>query len=503
MAFETNNFSVAKKISLEKSEFSVECNISAGENVAKVLSISLATGQVSCETLNGVINYSGVIDTKLIFLSDDGQLNTACSSCPFSSKFESENIENGQKAFVKLKIIDYNIDGISGENIKIVVNLEQSGFVITNRDVHTIRSGDDDVCQKNDEISVIKFIGWASENIEVASDINIRDKIKKIILSESSVIMKSVESGVNFVTISGEVSSKVIYLTEDDKFESGYVYDSFKEELEIEGTTRESLVDGNAFVKQEGVSAEIVEDEKGCKIVVKVPILLTASAYGEEKISVVQDLYSTKNEIKVTTESFDMTCVCPMETVEGKIEGSLVLDEDKPRVDKIMFSGGNSVTITNSYINDGEIFIEGIAKTTVAYLNDEDNSLYSAQIDVPFTLSDKFTYPEGGTLMVDAVVYDVDVAVKKGRELFYDAKVKANVNYCYDKVSGIITEATPADEYPPKDYAMEVLFARSGQELWDIAKTAKVKEEQIVTQNADVVFPLSEDTSLILFYQRQ
>ena len=183
MAFETNNFSVAKKISLDKSEFSVECNISAGENVAKVLSVSLATGQVSCETLNGVINYSGVIDTKLIFLSDDGQLNTACSSCPFSSKFESENIENGQKAFVKLKIIDYNIDSINGENIKIVVNLEQSGFVITNRDVHTIRSGDDDVCQKNDEISVIKFIGWASENIEVASDINIRDKIKKIILS--------------------------------------------------------------------------------------------------------------------------------------------------------------------------------------------------------------------------------------------------------------------------------------------------------------------------------
>ena len=88
-------------------------------------------------------------------------------------------------------------------------------------------------------------------------------------------------------------------------------------------------------------------------------------------------------------------------------------------------------------------------------------------------------------------------------ENYSDAKVKANVNYCYDKVSGIITEATPADEYPPKDYAMEVLYARSGQELWDIAKTAKVKEEQIVTQNADVVFPLSEDTSLILFYQRQ
>ena len=502
MAFETNNFNVAKKYCLAKSEFSVECNVSAGENVAKVLSVSLASHLSSSETLNGVINYSGVIDTKLVFLSEDGQLNTVCSTCPFSSKFESENIENGCFAEIKLKIIDYNIDGINGENIKIIVSVEQSGFIVCNKEVRSIRNNDDDVCLKNDEIKVVRFIGHASESIEIASEINIRDKVKKIILSESNVLVKSVESGVNFVTMSGEVSTRVIFLNDNDKFESGYVYDTFKEELEIEGTTRDSLVEGRGEVKQENVTAEIVEDEKGCKIAIKVPIELHATAYSEESLMVVQDLYSTKSDIKVTTESFDNSYVCPMEVVEGKIEGSLVLDEDKPRVDKILFSGGNSVTVTNSYINDGEIFIEGIAKTTVVYLNDEDNALYSAQIDVPFTISDKFSCPEGGILVVDAIADDVDVAVKKGRELFYDAKVKACVNCCYNKLSAVITEAVETEEYPPRDYAMEVVFARAGQELWEIAKSVKVKEEQIVTQNADVTFPLADDTSLILFYQR-
>ena len=502
MAFETNNFNVAKKYRLEKSEFSVECNVNAGENVSKVLSVSLGSTLSSCETLNGVINYSGLIDTKIVFLAEDGRLNTVCLSCPFSSKFESEAIENGQNAFVMLKVIDYNIESINGDNIKLLVSVEQSGFVVASKEVRTIHSGDDDICQKNDEITVVKFIGTASENIEVASEINVRDKINKILLSESSVIVKSIESGVNFVTISGEVSTKVIYINDSDRFESGYVYDTFKEELEIEGAVRESLVEGNAYVKQESVTAEIVEDEKGCKIVIKVPVCLSVTAYGEENISVIKDLYSIKSEIKVTTESFDMSYVCPLEKVEGKIEGSLVLDEDKPRVDKILFSGGNSVMVTNSYINDGEIFIEGIAKTNVVYLNDEDNSLYSAQIDVPFTISDKFSYPDGGMLFVDAIVHDVDVAVKKGRELFYDAKVKASVRYCYDKVSGIITEAETLEEYPQKDYAMEVVFAHAGDELWDIAKSVKVKEEQILSQNSDVAFPLAEDSSLILFYQR-
>ena len=336
----------------------------------------------------------------------------------------------------------------------------------------------------------------------MSSEINIRDKVKKIILSESNVLVKSVESGVNFVTMSGEVSTRVIFLNDNDMCDTGYVYDTVHEELEIEGTTRDSLVEGRGEVKQENVTAEIVEDEKGCKIAIKVPIELHATAYSEESLMVVQDLYSTKSDIKVTTESFDNSYVCPMEVVEGKIEGSLVLDEDKPRVDKILFSGGNAVTVTNSYINDGEIFIEGIAKTTVVYLNDEDNALYSAQIDVPFTISDKFSCPEGGILVVDAIADDVDVAVKKGRELFYDAKVKACVNCCYDKLSAVITEAVETEEYPPRDYAMEVVFARAGQELWEIAKSVKVKEEQIVTQNADVTFPLADDTSLILFYQR-
>ncbi len=502
MAFESNSLFVAKKVKLEKSEFTVECNIGAGQNVSKILSVSLGSCLGNSEVLNGVINYSGVIDTKIVFLSEDGQLNTVCSTCPFSSKFESENIENGQEAIINLKILDYNIESISGESIKIVVNVEQSGSIVANKEIKTIRNGDDDICLKNDELSVIRFIGSAKENIEVTSEINVREKIKKIILSESNVIVKSVESGVNFVTISGEVSTKVVYLNDNDKFESGYVYDSFKEELEIEGVTRESLVDGSAYVKQENVTAEIVEDEKGCKILIKVPLMLMASAFVEENVSIIQDLYSIKSDIKVTTESFDMTYVCPLEKVEGKIEGSLVLDEDKPRVDKILFNGGNSVTITNSYFSDGEIVIEGIAKTTVVYLNDEDNSLYSAQIDVPFSISDKFNYQEGGVIVVDAIVHDVDVAVKKGRELFYDAKVKASVRYCYDKVSGVITEATVLEDYPQKDYAMEVVFAHAGQELWDIAKSVKVKEEQIVNQNSDIKFPLAEDTSLILFYQK-
>jgi len=503
MAFERENFNVARKIALSSSALTVECNVSAGCNVSKVLSLSVEAYVNSNEVLNGVINYSGTVDTRLVIMADDGQINTICSSCPFSSKFESADIENGQEAFIKVKVIDYNVESIGGEIVKIAVNLEQKGFILGNREVGTISCRDEDVCIKNEEIDVIGYIGSARETINVESEINLRENIKKVLLTESRALVRDVNSGSGFVTISGDVINRVLYITENDKFESGYVYDTFKEEIELEGVTRESFVEGDAVVKQDEVTTEIIQDEKGEKIAIKAPVVLNIRAFEEKKVSVIKDVYSVKNELNLTTESFNMTEVCQIEVVEGKIEGSLTLNEEHPRVDKLLFSGGNNVTVTNSYVKDNEIFIEGIAKTTAVYLNDEDSSLHSVQLDVPFTISDKFNYEEGGILIIDAVVTDVDVVVKKGREFYYDAKVKASVSYCHDLLGGIISNAVATEEYGEKDYAMEIIYAPKGKDLWEVAKHAKVKEEQIVAQNPEVIFPVSEDTPIVLFYQKQ
>ncbi len=502
MAFERENFNVAKKSILSKSDLTVECNISAGANVSKVLSLAVDGFVSSKEALNGVVNYSGAVDTKLVIMAEDGEINTICSSCPFSSRFESEEIEGGQDVFVKVKVIDYNVESIGGDMVKVAVVLEQNGFTLANNEVGTIDCHDDDVCYKKDEISIIKYIGSASAEVVNESEINLRENIKKILLTESHASVKNVDAGAGFVTISGDVVTRVLYLNENDKFESGYINDGFKEEIELAGVSRESFVEGDVSVKSDNVVTEIIQDEKGGKILVKVPLSLNVRAFEEGKISVINDLYSTKNEIGVTTSSFNMASISPMGIAEGKIEGSLTLEDDMPRVDKFLFSGGNSVAVTNSYLKDGEVVIEGIAKTTAIYLNDEDSSLHSVQLDVPFVISDKFNVEEGGVLSVDAIVNDVDVVVKKGREIYYDAKIKASVNYSTELVSSVISQASLLEEYPSKDYAMEVIFAPSGKELWEVAKAARVKEEQIILQNPEITFPVSNDTPLVLFYQR-
>lgn len=502
MAFEINNIVVAKKSMLEKSEFSVECNISGGAMVSKVLASAIEPSIVSCETLTGTVNYSGELDIKVIVLDEEGQFNSTSSTCPFSSKFEGENIENGQNAHIELKVIDYNIVSINGDNIKLNVMLEQSGFVYGNKDEQTIRCDDEDICFKTDKFNATRFVGASKASFNVTSEISSREKVSKILLVESKALVRNVEAGVNFVTVYGDVISKVLYISENDRFESGYVVDSFKEEVEVEGASRDSSVQAFASVKEDGVLTEIVEDEKGVKITITVPVNLKVCVYDSQELEIINDIYSTTSDLSVTTSSFDMACLCKMDVVEGKIEGNSMIEDDKPRVDKILFNAGNNVVITNSYIENDEITIEGIAKTNVVYLNDEDSSINSVQLDVPFVISDKFEGQTEGIVSVSAIVCDVDVVVKKGRELFYDARVKANVIYCTSQTCGVISGAEKLDSLQERDYAMEVIFAKAGDELWDIAKKAKVHDYQLQSQNPDVAFPLQEDQSLIIFYQK-
>ena len=86
MAFEANNFNVAKKFVLQKGEVNIECNISVSDEITKVLSVSGEACLSGSEVLQGTINYTGYIDACIVYLNNEGEIGKVNSTCPFSSK---------------------------------------------------------------------------------------------------------------------------------------------------------------------------------------------------------------------------------------------------------------------------------------------------------------------------------------------------------------------------------------------------------------------------------
>lgn len=504
MSFEMNKFKVVKKKRLEKSEFNVECNVETGVEIEKILSVCHTATAESAEILNGVVNYAGTIDLCILYCTVDGEIGTINASCPFTSKFEDQSIMVGDKVGIQVEVEDYSIDSVTSNNIKINCTVCQQGVLICEREVANVSTGDENMCMREDEMLVNTLVGQAQETFVVESEVSIKEPIKKVLLSDSQVSVKNVESGVNFVSVGGEVVTRLLYLTEKDRFESTYITENFKEEVELEGVTRDSVSEAVACVKKNAVKCEVEEVDKGVNIKLTVPVEVKVCSYLEKQETIIKDIYSTTNELEVSTESFEMTKQLQGDYFETKIDGTLSLDEDKPRVDKIMFVGGSNLAITNSYLKGGEVFVEGVSKTNVIYLNDETNSLHSVVIEVPFVVSEKSgANCENATVeSVFAVLYDVDVVAKKGREFYFDAKLKINVNYDCEQVGAVISNINVGAEYPEKDCAIELFFASAGQNSWDLAKSANVKEETIMLQNPEVVFPLEKDENIIIYYKK-
>ena len=503
MSFEKNKFQVVKKKRLPKSEFNVECNIPLENEIGKIFSVCHSAQAENAEVINGVVNYSGTIDICVLYSTVDGEICTLNSSCPFSSKFEDSQISVGDKVGIKCEVVNYSIDSVTNSNIKINCTVEQSGVIISCQDVETIMPIDDEICTKKEEIYVNTFIGEASEVFTMDSEISIKEPVRKVILCESQVSVKNVEGGVNFVSVSGEVVNRILYLTENDRYETSFVTENFKEEIELEGVSQNSIVEAKAFVKHSQVKCDVVEQDRGVSIKINVPVSIKVCAYEEKQVSVIKDLYSQTEELEVSTSSFDMTKSLPADYFETKIDGNLTLDEDKPRIDKVLFVARTELSLSNAYIQNGEIFVEGVAKANVVYLNDEENSNNSVVVEVPFVVSDKTTAPcENPNISVSAILYDVDVVAKKGRELFFDGKLKVRVEYDCEEVSAVISSVETKGEMLERDCSVELVYAKSGTDSWDIAKQYRVSEEMVQIQNPEITFPLQEDTSIVLYFQK-
>ncbi|MBP3619967.1 MAG: DUF3794 domain-containing protein [Clostridia bacterium] len=504
MSFETNKFSVVRKKRLERSQFNVECNIDIDVEIDKILSVCHTAVIENSEILNGVVNYSGNVDLCIVYSTIDGEVGTVSASCPFIGKVEDGSISVSDKIAVNVEVEDYQIDAVTNANIKISCNCQQSALLIQNKDVDFVASGDEGLCFKEDEIYISTLIGEAKSIFNVESQTSIKEPIRKVILTDSQVSIKTVDSGINFVSVGGEVVTRILYLTEKDRFETSYLTESFKEEVELNGVTKDSLSEASAQVKKALVRCELVENEKGVDIKMVVPIEVKVVAFEEKQQSVVKDIYSTEGELSIVTESFEMTKQYHNENFDAKIDGSLTLDDDKPRVDKILFVGGSNLAITNAYLSGGEVFVEGIAKTNVIYLNDETNSLNSVIMEVPFVVSDKTTIEcENSSIIAQASIVDVDVVVKKGREFYFDAKLKINAEIYCEMVGAVISKIDMTEKYAEKDCAIEVVFGQAGQTAWDIAKQVKVREETIFMQNPTVNFPLDKDENIVIFYQKK
>lgn len=504
MAIEKNTMNVVSKFKLGSEQVSAECNITTEEQISKLLSYCVYPMVINEEVLVGEVNVSGKIAVKLTYMTQENQIVCRDSICDFSNKYSNAGIDPSLKINVCSKLVDASAVVLSENNVKINSIVELTFTAVKQEELSYLSSADQTFCTKGTEIKVTTLTAIENQDFEEDIKVQIKDKFERLISVDADVIVKDVTAGSNFVSVSGEIITKAMFLSDSEtgKIITQTSSENFKRELEVAGVSQTSMVEVNLTPRKDLLKVETNSENNNVTLNLTVTNRANITAFDENMVNATEDIYSLTNNIEIVTESFKKLSLGGQDYFESKIEGSLTLSEAQPRVDKILTTSSPYIISTNSYIKDGEIILEGVAYTNVIYLNDEEMTTNSIQIEVPFTISEKTSSAENAELNVTEVLDDVDVIVKKGRELYFDAKVKANVNYYSNENDAIITDVAVGEDLPERDCAIEIYFGKEGDTLWDIAKLLNISLDSLKEQNSMVPEVLEGNTNLSIYYQK-
>ncbi len=502
------NLPVLKKFKLSGGQMAIENNITInGEDEAvKVLSASAQVDlNMPFEALSGECKVDGNVVINVVYLCENGNLNNQTATSPFSYKLTEANLDANTKINVTANVVETTIDKLQGNALKVLTTLNFDGVGIKNDEIKYLKEAGTGTYVKQVEQEVVAFEKQNCDKFEENLQANVKDGVKKVLMTNVEYAIKDWQTGTNYVSVEGELYAKVLYANNQEisELQTVTITKGFKQELEVEGLTKDSNVDISAYIVHENVEVELEEKDGGeTSIDVNVPLLVCMDTYNSNKILTTQDIYSTEDVLVVEQGEFEGYSTLKPEIIEGKIEGNVVLTDNDPRVDKYLATTNVCNTISNCYVNDDTLYLEGIVSANVVYLNDELGALQSVEIEIPYVLDKPVDFGSDVILEPYVSFCDVDVMVKRGREIYFDAKAKAYVNVTAKNGICMVTKVDDAGKLPPRDSALEIYFAKCGQSFWDIAKGLKIPTETIANQNPNLADPLEKDENIAIYYQK-
>ncbi len=499
-----------KKIKLESEQMILENNINIDGDlvIEKILSVNTCVDvNMPIECLTGECVVSGKLITNIVFACEDGEVGSQTSVSSFSYKIVNEQFCIDSKLNLKATCVNSDVEKCNEKLIKVTSTINFDCVLIKNLENTYLSEVENNTFIKQEEQEIVSLSDSCCEKFEESLNATVKTGVKKILSTNVDCNIKSWETGLGFVQVEAELHAKVLYVDgqEISELETITVTKNVKQEIEFSGVTKESEVDVFCLINHEGVVVELAENQEGGDVTIDitVPIFVCVNEFKSSKMLMASDVYSTENVISVERCHADCCVNLKPEFIDKKIEGSLFLEESKPRIDKYVATTNLCSIVSNHYVKEGVLYIEGVASATVIYLNDDIGGLCSVDIEIPFVVDKEVDCDE--SVIVEAYVHlmDEDVSIKRGREIYFDARVNCMVNLtCCKKVQSI-TEINNISKLPERESAIEIYFAKAGETFWDIGKTLKISSEIIRNQNPELMDPLDKDQNIALYFQKE
>lgn len=498
--------STAHRVKFGVTQAVIECRlpISDESEITKVLCANAKSYIENSEVVGNEVLFAGNVNFQVIYENENMQTNSLDYTAEFKDKYYSEKLNANIVPIVLSSVVDINTT-ISGRDIKVVAIVEISVEGIETSGVDAlVRVDGDNVYSNTEQLMVSSFVGVLNDRFDMSYDIEIKDNIARVLEVSCSPYIESVIPQEKFAKIIGGANIDICYLTngETSVLRTYQTKVDFTQEVALEDLQDDSCIQSVLNINNSQIKVTTNIDVDLAVVNLNLPYHYMGYAFNKRDIEVVDDVFSTDNFLKVNTESFSTLECGGNLTLESKVTGNV--ESEDVFMDEVLGTCCNTITVATSYIQEGNLVVEGVASTTVLYLNKESNNTYSTMVEMPFSINEKTNNSNNKFVpIVNVSLGEVSARVRRGTELDVSATLFVYADFYSVNCEAVITEIDSMEEKPEPNCVLTIYIVKPNETVWEIAKQLNINPDELLEQNPNIQLPLMGGEKMVVYKQRE
>lgn len=501
MEKENDILSITYAKNLDKHNFNsiINLQIDSKVNVKTILNTKCYIFDEKIESASGKAVISGKLAVKVLYIDTDNITNTITETQPFSETILDNSITSD--CFINLTNTCCLCEVLSNDGfLKVGCNVSFIPVVYVNLAMNTNLSLDENTICKNSNFSTYTISNKIDTSFNYTTNFEIQNNVTKILNHEAIFCLTNLTAQDGYAIVEGKLYSNLIYETnENEETSIKSLSDVFniKTDVEITNLTQDSVLDLRFAIDNSAESITTEQEDDGNVISINNFIKVKGLQLKEISVEIVEDLYSTKNEIELSKTSREFICCTKKSCINEAVAGEISLNKEDPAIEEIILNTNINSEITNSYIKNGTIHIEGIVNSTVIYI-DESKELRSKIVELPFIVNTKIENEILPTNHIDITLNTVKIKARRGTIIELEYELEICVCLFETKQQELIDNITLGKSLDFSQFDYQIFIAKPNETMWELCKRIKCHVEDINNCNKNLPLTFNGGEKVII-----
>lgn len=432
--------------------------------------------------LDGKVNIKGALYFTLLYAGEDEM-----PVCDLTGNIPiSETVVLGCDSTREDEItVHTSIDDLRGElinsrkfGVKAIINMEVLAETVYDGEGATEIEGDDSILKRKKSMDITRLILSKKDTLRVRDECKIpgtKDTIGRILYDDVSLLEVETRVGEDKLVLSGEASLFIIYLSADESPQLNFheCVIPLAGEVNCGGCDETNVVQAEVGIHSREIEVKSDEDGEDRVIDMEIVLDLAIKAFGEERMELLTDFYSTKKECTPVFETSYFENLILKNKSKSRVNGRIQMDSANPPLQIWKVTG--DVRVDEKRIVEDGVEVEGIIDINVLY--------QSADNSVPLAAS-AGVLPFEQHIQVPDILPDSDIRMTAGIEQISGSLLGENEADIKAVVVIDVLAFNNIEEPIIADFKIEELdcdararepgligyVVKKGDELWNIAK---------------------------------